>query len=199
MEIQLSELIEQIKKDGVAVAENESNAIVETAKEKAEKIIADAEKKAEEIIAKAKAENERIVKAGEDSIRQAGRNLLISFRESVNKELDAIVGEKVSAVYSADELSTIIAEVVKASPKSDDIAVLLNSKDLEKFEKSIIAALKAQMLEGITLKPDDNFMGGFRIEVDGGTVYYDYSANAVTEMLSAYLSPKVTALMKEAE
>ncbi len=199
MEIQLSELIEQIKKDGVAVAENESNAIVENAKEKAEKIIADAEKKAEEIIAKAKAENERIVKAGEDSIRQAGRNLLISFRESVNKELDAIVGEKVSAVYSSDELSTIIAEVVKASPKSDDIAVLLNSKDLEKFEKSIIAALKAQMLEGVTLKPDDNFMGGFRIEVDGGTVYYDYSANAVTEMLSAYLSPKVTALMKEAE
>ncbi len=199
MEIQLSELIEQIKKDGVEVAENESNAIVEAAKEKAEKIIADAEKKAEEIISKANAENDRIVKAGEDSIRQAGRNLLISFRESVNKELDAIVGEKVSAVYSADELSAIIAEVVKASPKSDDIAVLLNSKDLEKFEKSIIAALKEQMLEGITLKPDDNFMGGFRIEVDGGTVYYDYSANAVTEMLSTYLNPKVTALMKEAQ
>lgn len=199
MEIQLSELIEQIKKDGVAVAENESNAIVDAAKEKAEKIIADAEKKAEEIIAKANVENERIVKASEDAIRQAGRNLLISFRESVNKELDAIVGEKVSAVYSSDELSAIIAEVVKASPKSDDIAVLLNSKDLEKFEKSIIAALKTQMLEGVTLKPDDNFIGGFRIEVDGGTVYYDYSANAVTEMLSTYLNPKVTALMKEAQ
>lgn len=199
MEIQLSELIEQIKKDGVAVAENESNAIVDAAKEKAEKIIADAEKKAEEIIAKANVENERIVKASEDAIRQAGRNLLISFRESVNKEIDAIVGEKVSAVYSSDELSAIIAEVVKASPKSDDIAVLLNSKDLEKFEKSIIAALKTQMLEGVTLKPDDNFMGGFRIEVDGGTVYYDYSANAVTEMLSTYLNPKVTALMKEAQ
>ena len=199
MEIQLSELIEQIKKDGVEVAENESNAIVEAAKEKAEKIIADAEKKAEEIIAKANAENDRIVKAGEDAIRQAGRNLLISFRESVNKELDAIVGEKVSSVYSTDELSAIIAEVIKASPKSDDIAVLLNSKDLEKFEKDIIAALKAQMQGGVTLKPDDNFMGGFRIEVDGGTVYYDYSANAVTEMLSTYLNPKVTALMKEAQ
>lgn len=199
MEIQLSELIEQIKKDGVEVAENESNAIVEAAKEKAEKIIADAEKKAEEIISKANAENDRIVKAGEDAIRQAGRNLLISFRESVNKELDAIVGEKVSSVYSTDELSAIIAEVIKASPKSDDIAVLLNSKDLEKFEKDIIAALKAQMQGGVTLKPDDNFMGGFRIEVDGGTVYYDYSANAVTEMLSTYLNPKVTALMKEAQ
>ena len=43
MEIQLSELIEQIKKDGVAVAENESNAIVDSAKKEAE------EKKAEGI------------------------------------------------------------------------------------------------------------------------------------------------------
>ena len=36
MEIQLSELIEQIKKDGVAVAENQSNAIVDSAKKEAE-------------------------------------------------------------------------------------------------------------------------------------------------------------------
>lgn len=199
MEIQLSELIEQIKKDGVEVAESESTAIVSSAKEKAEKIIADATKKAEEIIAKANAENDRIVKAGEDAIRQAGRNLLISFRESVNKELDAIVGEKVSEVYSSEELATIIGEIVKASAQNDDIAVLLNLADLEKFEKNIISALKAKMLEGITLKPDDNFIGGFRIEVNGGTAYYDYSANAVTEMLSTYLNPKVTALMKEVQ
>lgn len=199
MEIQLSELIEQIKKDGVEVAESESTAIVNSAKEKAEKIIEDAKKKAEEIIAKANAENDRIVKAGEDAIRQAGRNLLLSFRESVNKELDAIIGEKVSEVYSSSELSDIIAEVVKASAQNDDIAVLLNAKDLEKFEKDIISALKAKMLTGITLKPDDNFIGGFRIEVNGGTAYYDYCANAVTEMLSSYLSPKVIALMKEAQ
>ena len=199
MEIQLSELIEQIKKDGVAVAENESEAIVNSAKKEAEEIIAKAEKKAEEIIAKANAENDRIVKSGEDAIRQAGRNLLISFRESVNKELDAIVGDKVSEVYSSEELANIIAEIVKASAQNDDIAVLLNAKDLEKFEKNIISALKAKMLEGVTLKPDDNFIGGFRIEVNGGAAYYDYSANAVTEMLSSYLNPKVTALMKEAQ
>ncbi len=199
MEIQLSELIEQIKKDGVEVAESQSTAIVNSAKETAEKIIADATKKAEEIIAKANVENDRIVKAGEDAIRQAGRNLLLSFRESVNKELDAIVGEKVSEVYSSGELSAIIAEIIKATANCDDIAVLLNSKDLEKFEEDIISALKAKMLTGVTLKPDDNFIGGFRIEVNGGTAYYDYSASAVTEMLSTYLNPKVTALMKEAQ
>ena len=55
------------------------------------------------------------------------------------------------------------------------------------------------MLSGVTLKANDNFDGGFRIAVNSGAVYYDYSAEAVTDMLSNYLSPKVTALLKEAE
>ena len=81
MEVQLQELIEQIKKEGVAVAEAEAKAIVDTARADAEKIIADAKAEADRMIAVAKSENERMVKSGEDAIRQAGRNLLISFRE----------------------------------------------------------------------------------------------------------------------
>ncbi len=201
MEIQLSELIEQIKKEGVEVAESQSATIVDGAKAEAEKIIAEAQKKAEEIIEKAKAENERTVKASEDAIRQAGRNLLISFRQSVEKELDVIVGEKVAEVYSSKELGVIIADIVKSwsEKENGDIAVLLNTNDLEAFEKDIMAALKERMLSGVTLRPNDNFRGGFRVEVKDGTAYYDYSASAVTEMLSAYLNPKVNALMKEAE
>ena len=52
------------------------------------------------------------------------------------------------------------------------------------------------MLGGVTLKANDNFDGGFRIAAKDGGAYYDYSAAAVTDMLSNYLSPKVTALLK---
>ena len=51
----------------------------------------------------------------------------------------------------------------------------------------------------LTLKANDNFDGGFRVAVNNSGAYYDYSAEAVVEMLSNYLSPKVTALLKEAE
>ena len=54
MEVQLQELIEQIKKDGVAVAETEAKDIVDAAKADAEKIIAEAQAQAEKIIAEAK-------------------------------------------------------------------------------------------------------------------------------------------------
>ena len=57
---------------------------------------------------------------------------------------------------------------------------------------------KEKMLNGVTLKANDNFDGGFRIAVNNGSAYYDYSADAVVEMLSNYLSPKVAQLLKEA-
>ena len=83
--------------------------------------------------------------------------------------------------------------------KADDITVVMNSESLKALEGAVLAGLKEKMLGGVTLKANDNFDGGFRISVNNGNAYYDYSAEAVVEMLSNYLSPRVTDLMKEAE
>lgn len=202
MEIQLQELIDQIKKDGVEVAETEAKNIVESAKAEAEKIIADAKVQADKILADAKAENERMVKSSEDAIRQAGRNLLISFRESVTRELNGIVGETVDSVYSADSLSQLVINVVESwanKPDVENIEVFLNSNDVEVLEKTAFSSLKARISKGVTLKANDNFDGGFRVAVNNGGAYYDYSTEAVVDMMSNYLSPKVVKLLKEAE
>lgn len=202
MEIQLQELIEQIKKDGVEAAESKAEAIIAAANAEAERIIADAQAKADKMIVAAESENAKTVKSGEDALRQAGRNLLISFRESVARELKAIVGENVNAVYSSDDFAKLIINAVESwvnKPEAEDISVIMNGADLAKLESALLAELKARMLKGVTLKANDNFDGGFRIAVNNGAVYYDYSAQAVTDMLANYLSPRVTALLKEAE
>ncbi len=202
MEIQLQELIDKIKKDGVEAAENQAEAILESAKAEAEKIISDAQAQADKIMLNAKTENERMVKSSEDAIRQAGRNLLISFRESVTRELKAIVGDNISSIYSSDSFAKLIINAVECwtgKPEAEDISVVLNSNDLKKLEEALLAELKARMHNGVTLKANDNFDGGFRIAVNNGSVYYDYSAEAVIDMLSNYLSPRVTELLKEAE
>ncbi len=202
MEVQLQELIEQIKKEGVAAAETEAKAIVDDAKEQAEKIIADAKTQADKIIADAKAETERMTKSSEDAIRQAGRNLLISFRESVSRELSAIINENISTVYSSEVLSQLIVTIVANwanKPDAEDITVILTAEELETLEENMLQALKEKMLKGITLKANDNFDGGFRIAVNNGSAYYDYSAETVADMLSNYLSPKITELLKEAK
>jgi len=202
MEIQLQALIDQIKKDGVDAAATEAESLLKAAKAEAEKIISDAKAEAEKILINAKNENDRMVKSGEDAIRQAGRNLLISFRESVTKEANAIVSENVTAVYSSDAFAKLVLNAVEAwagKPDAEDISVILNSEDLKSLEDVLLAGLKERMIKGVTLKANDNFDGGFRIAANNGGAYYDYSAQAVVDMLSNYLSPKVTALLKEAK
>ena len=202
MEIQLGELIDRIKREGVEAADAEAMSIIDSAKAEAERIIADAKAKADKMIADAEAENEKMLRSSEDAIRQAGRNLLISFRESVTRELRCVTERKVVSAYTSEQFVQLVVNTVEAwakKPDSEELSLILNTEDLKALEDSLLSALKDRMLEGITLKSGDSFDKGFRIAVKDGSVYYDYSAEAVVDMLSSYLSPKVTALLKEAQ
>jgi len=128
MDVQLQELIDKIKKDGVASAESSAQKIISEAEKKAASIISDAEEKADGIVKNAKAETERMEKASEEAVIQAGRNLIISFRDSVTKELSGIVQAETTKAYDKDMLKKLIPETVKswaANPDAKDLTVLL--------------------------------------------------------------------------
>jgi len=201
MDVQLQELIDKIKKDGVAAAEKSASEKLAQAKKDAEKIIADAKDEAEKIIKAAKDETARMEKASEDAIRQASRNLVLSFRDSVTKELSALVTSETEKAYSSDLLLKLIPETVKAwTSKTDaeNVAVLLNESDLSALESSLKSALKSEIEKGLILKVDNSINKGFRIGIDNGAAFIDLSDEAVADLFSAYLNPKVAAIMKEA-
>ena len=199
MDVQLQELIDKIKKDGVASAENEAAKIVAEAEKNAEKIIADAQEKAAEIVKNAKAETERMEKASEEAIIQAGRNMLLSFKESIISELDGLIKTETENSQTKEILAKLIPETVKAWSKNADaseLSVLLSEKDLKSLEASLISELKGEIAKGLEIKPDKTLSYGFRIGVKNGAAYYDYSAESLSEMFAAYLNPKVAALIK---
>ncbi len=201
MDVQLQELIDKIKKDGVASAESTAAQIIEDANKKAASIIQDAKAQAEAIIKEAKAETERMEKSSEDAIKQASRNLLISFRDGITKELDAIIEAGAQGAYSKELLEKLIPETVKVwAQKSDvsDISVLLAEKDLASLESGLKSALKDQLAKGLEIRPDKTLSAGFRIGMKDGSAYYDYSAESVAELFASYLNPKVSAIMKQA-
>ena len=201
MDTHVEELIDRIKKDGVAAAETSASEKIAQAQKEADKIILNAKEEAEKILKQTKEENARLEKASEDAIKKAGRNILLSFRDSITKEVSKLIGNEVASAYSKDTLSKLIPEVVKEwikNTSAEDVSVLLNEKDLKEVESNVKAALKAEISEGLTLKNDNSISSGFRIGVKDGAAFYDYSAEAVAELFSAYLNPRVAALMKEA-
>ena len=201
MDVQLQELIDKIKKDGVAAAEKDAAKIIADSEKKAEAIIEEAQSKAAEIIKSAQSETKKMEKASEEAIVQAGRNMLLSFKDALINEFDGLVKDGTEKALSKDVLTKLVPETVKAWAKNADaseLSVLLSEKDLKALEKSLSTSLKAEIKKGLEIKPDSTLTAGFRIGVKNGAAFYDYSAESLAEMFAAYLNPKVAALMKVA-
>lgn len=201
MDVQLQELIDKIKKDGVSAAEKDAAKIIANSEKKAEAIIAEAQSKAAEIIKSAQSETKKMEKASEEAIIQAGRNMLLSFKDALIGELDGLIKTGTEKGLTKDVLAKLVPETVKLWAKNStvsELSVLLSEKDLKALEKSLTASLKAEIKKGLEIKPDKTLTAGFRIGVNNGAAFYDYSAESLAEMFAAYLNPKVAALMKEA-
>ncbi len=201
MDVQLQELIDKIKKAGVDSADKKAAEIQEQAEKKADEIIEQANSKAEDILKKAKSDTAKMERASEEAIIQAGRNMLLSFKDSLIKEVDKIIQEKTESVLSKDVLAKLVPETVKEWCKKSDaseLSVLLSEKDLKSLESSIKTELKSQISKGLEIKPDKTLNAGFRIGVKNGQAFYDYSSESLAQMFSAYLNPKVAELLQQA-
>lgn len=201
MDVQLQELIDKIKKDGIASAEEKSAQIIAEAEKKASDIVARAEQKADELVKNAKVETERMEKAETDAITQASRNMILSFRDSLVGELDKIVKAETEKAYSPALLERLIPETVKAwtqNSSAEELSVLLSEKDLKELQSSFTSALKDQIAKGLELKADKSLSSGFRIGVKNGAAFYDYSSESVAGLFASYLNPRTAQIMKSA-
>lgn len=201
MDVQLQELVDKIKKDGVETAEAKAAEIVKEAENKAAAIVKAARSEAETIIKNGLSEAERSEKAAVSAISQAGRNVLISFRDAVIAELNALVLSETTQAFNSAVLSELVPSAVKAwitANNTDDIAVFLSPSDVKKLESTFIGALKAEIAKGLEVKSDSSLLNGFRIGTKDGASYYDFSAQAVADLFSAYLNPRVAEILKSA-
>ena len=180
MDIQLDDLINKIKKDGVESASAEAAKVKADAEAEAKRIVEAARKEADSIVANAKADAERSEKAGNAALEQASRNLVLAFKGEIQNLLDAIVAKEVAASYGADTIKAVLPEILKgwASKGSDSLDVIVGEADLAKvrsyFSEKLAAALTLK--GGVELKSDRNLAGGFRIASKDGAAYYDFSA-----------------------
>jgi len=197
MEIQVQELINKIKKDGIESASQEAARLKKEAEAEARQIIETAKKEAAELTAKAKKDAERSEKAGKAALEQASRNLVLAFKDEIQTLLDQLVSQQLKTSYDNDVLKATLPEILKSwASKGDSLALLLPKASLDKLEGFFKDKLAAQLKKGLVLNSDNSFSGGFRIAQKDGSAYYDFSIESVAEMLSAYLNPQLAEILK---
>ena len=202
MDIQVQELINKIKKDGIESASEEAARIKHEAEAEAKQIVEAAKKTAAEVAAKGKQDAERFEKAGVAALEQASRNLILAFKGEIQALLDSLVAVQLEKSYNDDVLKAIIPELIKtwsakrSSGGASTLAILLPEASLGKLKTFFGAKLAAELKKGLELKSDRHLVNGFRIANKDGSAYYDFSAESVAEMLSAYLNPHLAEILK---
>jgi V/A-type H+-transporting ATPase subunit E len=198
MDIQLQELIDKIKKDGIESASEEALRLKTQAEEEAKRILDAARREAEGIIAAGRADAERSEKAGVTALEQASRNLFLAFKKEIEALLDRIVARETSAAYTGDLIKGVLPDILKnwAAKGSDALDVLLPEKDCKSLEDFFNTKLAGELKKGVELKTGRSLSAGFRIAEKDGSAYYDFSAESVAELLSAYLNPRLAEILK---
>jgi V/A-type H+-transporting ATPase subunit E len=199
MDVQVKELIEKIKNDGVKNAEENSSRIISEAEKKAAALIENAEKEAADIKSQAQNEASRMEQAGKEALKQAGRDLLLSIKKDVEELFDRIVQSGTAEVLGGDSLKECIVSVLKSWKEDElkDLTVLVAPETLKSMESQFKSELKAEITKGLEIKPFNDIEAGFRISVKDGRAFYDFSDKELMELLSKYLNPGLMSILEK--
>lgn len=201
MEVQLQELVDKIKKDGIETASAEADRIINEAKTQAASIVKKAKEDADVLVKKGQDEAERLEKAAISAISQAARNVTLSFRDGIVSQVNALIKAETNKTYDSAVLKDLLPTIVKSwisSSHSNDITVFLAPADVQKLETSFKTVLKDEIAKGLEIKADKSLSSGFKIGSKDGAAYYDFSADAVAALFSDYLNPRIAALLQDA-
>jgi len=198
MELQVQELLDRIKAEGVDEARAEAERIIADAEEKALAIASDAEKNASELETGAKARIEAMEKASRLALVQASRDTILALRGKVQDFMRAAILATSSDVMDAAFIAGLLPELLKSIAKETegDLSILLPAETLKSLDSALANRLSRELGRGVQFKPFDGIDAGFRIAVEASSVQYDFSAESVAEILASRVNARLAECVK---
>lgn len=175
MEIQIQDLVQSIKHDGIEEAKKEAAAVVDAAKVQAQEIIEDARKEASRMIDDANRE----IESAKALVKQAQRDAVLSVKKELEALLDGILSSEVSKTMTGEQLSKVIVAAINGE---DPSKYVLEVKDVNDSLKS---GLAKELEKGLEIKPVKN--ASVRLCLKDGSGFYDFSDEEIANLLKPFL------------
>ena len=192
-------LLNRIQSEGIEKAEAEKKLILDSAKQQAEEILAKAKADADEIIKAANADAAVSERRGKAAIQQAARDTLLALQNDFQKRLESIVHDTLGAALTPEVMAQIVLKMAEKYLSQNDnagIEILLSKEDAAVLE----SGLKAGLLADLKAKPEihlsSNISSGLKIGVKGSDLFFDFSDDALTEVICDFAGPKLAAAIK---
>jgi len=199
MSVQLKELIDRNKKEGVQEAEGLAAQVREKAQEEAERIVSDAKRNAQSIVDKAEAEARQFEEAAKESLRQAGRDLLLNVKKALTELLEGILKREIREALDREFLEHALMTLINNWDQKEGraIEVQLPEKQQKEVTDFLLKQLAQELKTGVEIKPSPRIESGFKISEKDA--FYDFSDKGLTEFLMEFLNPRVAEALKGKE
>jgi len=201
MEIQLEDLISRIQTEGVKEAERRAQDILSAAQKQAADLVAEAQKKAQALIDQAERRASEFEMRSREALKQASRDLLLNLRQRICAQFEALLKEGLKESLKGPVLEELLKKMLDnwlKNEKALQLEVLLDPADKERLSQWSANQFAKAVASGVEFKPVANIEAGFRLGLKDGSAYYDFSAQALASLLSAFVNERISHILKEA-
>lgn len=195
---ELQSLLEKINQDGIKKAEAQKAAIVAAAEAEAAEIIANAQKEAAKIISAAQQEAESTAQRTAGALEQSRRDILLQLRKELSSRLHESILDAAAAALAPEFMGQLIKELALAFAAAPDsvISVRTSVKDAAALDQVLRGALADSFVKIPQVFPGKEIKGGMELSFDGGRCFYDFTLDAVADLMDEYTGEKLAAVFK---
>ena len=193
MEQQIQDLVASIKKEGIEEAKKQSAEILASDKAEAEEIIKKAKAEGDKIIQDAKNSAKLEAESAKAQIVQAGRDVTLSLKQSVEALFNKILVEDCKKAMDASLLAQLITQAVNADLNGVTAEIPEGLKD------DVVKALSSEVAKLVKqkdfLKESKGVLSGIKLSSNDGSGYIDMSASECALLVKPYLSERLRELI----
>ncbi len=192
-------LLDKINEEGVQKAQAKADEIIAKAHEEAKTIKEKAHAAAKETAAKADEKAEALQKRAEAGIRQAARDILLELQRELERRIQRAVGDAAQEALSPEFMAALIKELAAKFTADPDgeVTVLAAVKDVAALDKALKNALAGSFKTAPKILGNAEIRGGMEVSFKGDQLYCDFSSEAVTELVGAYIGPRLAVLLAD--
>ena len=196
---ELQSLLDKINAEGVQKAEAEAARIIETAKKQAQEIRSEAEAAAAATVKDAAEQAAALESRAEAAIKQAARDVLLQLQSELQNRIEKAVAGAAEQALTPQFMTELIRSMAAqfAADPAADVTVLTAAKDASALEGTLKAALANSFKQQPKVLASAGVKGGMEVSFQDGKLYFDFTSDAITELVAAYIGPRLGAMIKD--
>ncbi len=195
---ELQGLLNRINEEGVKKAEAEKQRIIDEARAEARNIVEKAAAEAAAMKQAAEKANSDLKLRSESAIRQAARDVILALKAELERRLSQAISAKCNETMTPQFMADMIKELAEKFATSPDSELEIRTavKDTAKLDEVLRGTLTESYRNNPKIISDANISGGFEVSFKNGDLYFDFTTDAVAELVGEYAGPKLAELIK---